>query len=110
VVDAGVVDEACFCDFSNLVGEYLGVRGNEGFEVAWGGGRASAARVEVFGDDLIDEAGVVLQFCAHLVVGVFAGFGGFFAAFDYEFETLIELVFDLFAVFEVLLRVLLEKL
>lgn len=51
VLDTGVVDEAIWCDFLELVGVYGGVWGGEGFEVSWSGRGSSAARVEVFGDD-----------------------------------------------------------
>ena len=53
---------------------------------------------------------VGLEFLAHIGVGVFACCAGCFAAFHDEAEALVELVFDLLAVFEVFLWVVLEEL
>lgn len=50
-------------------GEDCGFGADEGFEVAVAGGWATAADVEVFGDDFVDEAGVVVEFGDHVVVG-----------------------------------------
>jgi len=107
VVGAGRVGEAGCGDFADGVGEDGGVGGDEGFEVAGGRGGPAAAGVEVFGDDLVDEVRVGVELALHLGEGELAGFVGFAAAFDDEFEALVELVFDLFAVFEVFLRVVL---
>ena len=107
VVGAGGVSEAGGGDFADGVGENGGVGSDEGFEVAGGRGGAAAARVEVFGDDLVDKVRVGVELALHLGEGEFSGLIGFGAAFDDEFEALVELIFDLFAVFEVFLRVVL---
>ena len=53
---------------------------------------------------------VVAEFLAHFGVGVLACCAGCFAALHDEFEALVQLVFDLFAVLEVFLWVVLEEL
>lgn len=107
---AVVVDEASFGKSVDGVSENGGVGGYEGFEIAGRRSGTTTARVEVFGDNFIAEASVVVEFTGHLFVGEFACFGGFLGAFDNEFEALVEFIFDLFSIFEVLLRVLLQIL
>ncbi len=46
----------------------------------------------------------------HLFKGELASLYGFFAAFDDEFEALVKLVFNLFAVLKILVWALLKKL
>ena len=105
-----MIHEAGLCDTADWVGKCGCVGGDEGFEVArrWGG--ATATGVEVPWDHFLNKARVVVEFLAHLCVGVFACDAGCFTALHDELEALVELVFDLFAVFEVLLWVVLEKL
>jgi hypothetical protein len=105
-----VVDEAGFGDAADGVGEGGCVGAHEGFEVAWCRGGAATARVEVLGDHFLGEARVVVEFVAHFCGGVVAGGACCFGAFHDEFEALVELVFDLFAVLEVFLWVVLEEL
>lgn len=109
VVFAFVVDEACFGNGADGVGEGGCVFRDKGFEVArcWGG--SSTARVEVLWNHFLYEMRVVVELLAHLLVGILARNAGGFAALHDEFEALVELVFDLFAVFEVFLWVVLEE-
>jgi hypothetical protein len=107
---AFVVDEAGWSDGAYGVCKYGRVRGNDGFEVAWCWCWSSAAWVEVFGDHLLDETGIVVQLLAHFAFCIVASHSSLVAAFDDELEALIEFVLNLFAVLEVFLWVLLEKL
>ena len=109
VSSAFVVDEACFGDAADGVGECGCVGGDEGFEVAWCWGWATAAGVEVFWDHLLAEAWVVIEFLPHLLIGVLARNTSLVTAFHDELEALVEFVFDLFAVLEVLLWVVLKE-
>lgn len=106
IVMLAVLREARFVDGCQIAGEYHGVFGDEGFEVSrcWRG--PATPRVEVLGDDGFAEAWVVVEFALHLREGVVSRVLCGLRAFDDEFEALVQLVFDLFAVFEVLLRVL----
>ena len=105
---AALVDEAGFCQAVDGLRVDCCVLGDEGFEVARGWSRASAAWVEAARDDGVAEALVVVQRAAHLVFGGFACGLGFGGALNDELEPLVELVLHLLAVFEVLVRVLLE--
>ena len=51
---------------------------------------------------------VIVEFSAHFLEGKLSSLGCFFAAFDYEFKSLIQLVLDLFSIFEVLFGMLLK--
>tara|TARA_R110002003_G_scaffold1156_5_gene22518 strand:- start:4228 stop:4638 length:411 start_codon:yes stop_codon:yes gene_type:complete len=100
-----MIDEASGRDGADGVGEDCRIVGHESFEVAWCGCGTTTSRVEVLGYHFVNETGVVVEFFAHFGVGVFTGEPGFGATFDDEFEALVEFVFDLFAVFEILFRV-----
>lgn len=69
VLVAGLVLEAVGRDGVDGLGEDGGFVADEGLEVAVARGGAAAADVEVFGDDFVDEAGVVVEFGDHVVVG-----------------------------------------
>jgi hypothetical protein len=105
-----VVDEACWCDGAYRVSEDGCVVGNEGLKIAWGWSGPSTARIEVLGYHLVNKTRVIVELTAHLGICILACELGFLAAFDDELEALVELVLDLFAVFEILLGVLLEEL
>jgi hypothetical protein len=109
VVFAFMVYEACLGDGSDGVSEYGGVVGNECFEVTGRWRWTSAAWVEVLWNHLFDQTRIVVKFLSHLSVGIIASHASLIAALDDELEALIQLVFDLFAVLEIFLGVLLEK-
>lgn len=102
-----VVNEAAGRDGADGIGEDGGVGCHEGFQVAWGRRWATTSRVEVLGNHFLDENRIMVQFCAHLAIGVASCCAGFLAALEDEFEALVQLIFNLFAVLEVLFRVLL---
>lgn len=99
VCSAGVVDEAVRCDARDGVGEDSRVRGDKGFKVTWCWGWTATTWIEVFGDHFFGEIGILVEFFAHFRVCILTGELGFWAAFDDEFEALVEFVLDLFAVF-----------
>lgn len=104
-----MVDEAGWCDRADGIGECGGVVCDKGFEIPWCWSRSTAAGVEVLGDHLLDESRVVVEFFAHLCFCVFACDTSGLAAFHDEFEALVEFIFDLFAIFEVLRWVVLKE-
>lgn len=105
-----ILREARFVDAREVACEYRRVLGDEGFEVSWCWCWAAASWVEVLGDDGVAEACVVLEFALHFSEGVVSGFFGRLRAFDDEFEALVQLIFDLFAVFKVFLWVFVEEI
>lgn len=107
---AGMVDEACGGYRVDVICEYGCVISDERLEIAWRRRRTATARVEVLGYHLLDKTGVIVELLAHFAVGVFTCETGFLAAFEDEFEALVELVFNLFTVFEVFLGILFEEL
>lgn len=110
MVLAVMVHEAGFGDVVYVISEDGRVRGNKSFEVARGGCRSTASRIEVLWDDLIAKSFVIIELTAHLLKGELASFERFFRALDDELEPLIKFVLDLLAVFEVFLGVLLQVL
>jgi hypothetical protein len=109
VVFAFMIYKACVGDGSDGVSEYGGVVGNECFEVAGRWRWTPAAWVEVLWNHLFDQTWIVVKFLSHVTVGIIASHASLIAAFDDELEALIQLVFDLFAILEIFLGVLLEK-
>ena len=78
-----------FCDRSNGISEDRCVVGDECFEIPWCRRGSSTPRIEILWDHFLDEAGVVVEFVAHLRVGIGAGELGFGAAFYDELEALV---------------------
>ena len=93
-----------FSDAVDTFGEDSSVGADEGLEVAWSRGRTPTAGIEVYGNDLFTETGVALEFANHLLAREFSSHCRLFATFDDELEALIQLIFYLFPVFEVFLR------
>jgi hypothetical protein len=110
VMFAFVVYEACLGDGSDGISEYGSVFGDKGFEIAGCWSRTPTAWVEVLWYHLFDQTRMVVELLPHFSVGIIASYPSLFASFDDKLETLIELVFDLFAVFEIFLWILLEEL
>ena len=105
VGSAVLVDETGWCYGADGVGEDGCVFGDEGFEVAGCGCWAATSRVEVFWYHLLCKTWVVVELGSHFLGSVFACEVGFFTALDDEFEALVQLILDLFAILEVLLGV-----
>lgn len=104
---AFVVDEPGFGDAVDGVGEGGCVVGHERLEISWSWSRATTARIEVCWNHFLSDARVVVQFSAHFRLGILAGGARFFAAFYDEFEALVQLVLNLFAILEVLFGIVL---
>lgn len=105
-----VVHEPGLGDGANGVGEDGSIRCDESFEISWCWSWASTAGIEILWDHLLDKAWVVVEFLAHVAVGVFACQTRLVASFNDELEALIEFVLDLFPILEVFLRIVFQEL
>lgn len=102
-----VVDESCLSDSANLVSEDCSVWRYKSLQVSRSWSRSSASWIKLLRDNLVDESRIASQFGAHFIIRILPGRLGVGAPFDDELEALIELIFNLFSIFEVSFRVLL---
>ena len=105
-----LIQETLLSELVDCVSEDRSVRSDKSFQIARRRSRSTAARIEVFGDDLIAKSFIVVHLASHLFVGELSRRLGFLRSFNDELEPLVQLVFDLLAVFQVFLWVLLQVL
>lgn len=92
----------------NWVREDGGIVCHKSLEITRSGRWTSATGIEVFRNHLIDKLRVITQFCAHLLKSIISSYRCLGGAFDDKLEALIQFVFNLLSVFEILLWVFLQ--
>jgi hypothetical protein len=93
----------------HVFGEDGRILRDQRLKVPWRRSRTSTSGIEVLGNYLVAQTLVVPEFAPHFVVTELTGCLGFGRPFNYELETLVQLVFNLFAVLQVFRWIVAEE-